>query len=369
MAPVVIAGLDKTFRHQGKQIHALRDVNFDIQSGEVLVLLGASGSGKSTLLRCVAGLERPSRGRIVIGNRVVCDTASGIDVATHRRNVGMVFQSYALWPHMSVRDNVGYPLRVRWTNARQAREKVDEVLDIVGCLPLADRLPSRLSGGQQQRVALARALVAQPSVMLFDEPLSNLDALLRRDLRRQIKRLHQAIGFTALYVTHDQGEALYLGHRVAVVRDGAVEQIGSPEVVHRLPRTESLAAFLGVRNRLALDENTNRPLLSSLHQRMPSRVGDLAGAIAYIRSENLELSLEPFPDDGAYAAIGVARISQVSYAGEWMECDLLMDGQELNALIRHGLVLDGEGPVHVGCRLEHVLLYKNGERVYPSGLG
>jgi iron(III) transport system ATP-binding protein len=244
LAQVEVANLGKTFRQRQGNVDALRDVNLVVAARELVVLLGASGSGKSTLLRCVAGLERPSVGRISIGGQVVCDPATRTDMPPNRRDLGMVFQSYALWPHMTVRQNVEYPLRVRGVNSAEWK-RVDEVLELVGCGKLVDRYPNALSGGQQQRVSLARALVARPRVLLFDEPLSNVDALLRLELRAQIRRIHEEVGFTGIYVTHDQSEALFVGDRVAFMKDGRLEQIDVPESVHRYPATEEAAIFLG----------------------------------------------------------------------------------------------------------------------------
>jgi len=229
-------------------LHVIEGLNLTIAEGEFFVLLGPSGCGKTTTLRCVAGLETPSRGTISIGDVVVADPARNIFVPPARRNIGMVFQSYALWPHMTVFANLAYPLKIRRMASEQCRARVAEVLSIVGLSGYERRYPSELSGGQQQRVALARAIAGNPNVVLFDEPLSNLDAQLRQRLRDDLRRLHEQARRTALYVTHDQSEALVLADRIAVMNHGFIEQVGSAEDIFRRPATRFVAEFVGFEN-------------------------------------------------------------------------------------------------------------------------
>lgn len=247
---VRVLGLNKSFRGRKEEVHVLKDVNVSIPKGELLVLLGPSGCGKTTLLRCLTGLERPDGGSIELGGRTVMDAESRKFVPPNKRDVAMVFQNYALWPHMKVAQNVAYPLKSRGMKDLIKSDRVTEVLKLVQCEKLADRFPPELSGGQQQRVSLARALATKPALLLLDEPLSNLDALLRIELRAQLRYLHRQLGFTGVYVTHDQEEALALGTRVAVMKEGQFEQIGRPEDVYRRPATTYVADFLGARNRL-----------------------------------------------------------------------------------------------------------------------
>lgn len=249
---VRIAGLARTYGRKEK-VHALDGIDLDIAKGEMLVLLGPSGCGKSTMLRCLAGLERPTRGRIEFDGRVMSDSATGIHRPTNRRDIGLVFQTYVLWPHMTLRQNVAYPLRARGLGEELRGGRVEEMLAIVECDHLADRYPGNLSGGQQQRVALARAMVSRPELILLDEPLSNLDALLRVNLRAQLREIHRRLGFTGVYVTHDQTEALGLGDRVAVMQHGRVAQIATPRELFERPASEYVADFLGVRNRVAVE--------------------------------------------------------------------------------------------------------------------
>ncbi len=221
----------------------LKNVNLVIEPGEFFTFLGPSGSGKSTLLRLIAGFGPvPSTGRVLIGDKDVTH------LAPWDRNVGLVFQNYALWPHMSVRKNVAFGLEERKLPAQQIRERVDGALELVGLLELADRRPSQLSGGQQQRVALARTVVVEPQVLLLDEPLSNLDANLRVQMRREIHDLQRKLGLTTIFVTHDQEEANTVSDRMAVLDDGMIQQVGSPMVLYDEPVNRFVASFLGTAN-------------------------------------------------------------------------------------------------------------------------
>ena len=221
---------------------AVRDLSLQIAPGELFFMLGPSGCGKTTCLRMVAGFGQPDGGQLRFGERVMND------VAPHLRNTGMVFQNYALWPHLTVRGNVEYGLRVRKVENAAREKRVQDALEMVRLGSLGERYPSQLSGGQQQRVALARALVIRPDVLLLDEPLSNLDAQLRLEMRREIKRLHEETGTTALYVTHDQEEALSIADRVAILREGVLQQVGTPRELYRAPVSRFVAEFIGETN-------------------------------------------------------------------------------------------------------------------------
>src|SRR5437763_10751987 len=233
--------------HYG-DVPAVRGVSFEVAPGEQLTLLGPSGCGKTTTLRAIAGLEQPSGGEIRIGGAPVYSSAQRVNIPAEKRGLSMVFQSYAIWPHMTVFENVAYGLRVRRESKDQIAEKVDRALDMVQMRAFAERGASQLSGGQQQRVALARAFVFQPSVMLFDEPLSNLDAKLRADMRIELRELQHRLGITSVYVTHDLEEALAMSDRIVVMRDGKVEQTGTPDEIYSLPSNAFVADFIGSAN-------------------------------------------------------------------------------------------------------------------------
>src|SRR5579871_2012724 len=247
-----VTGLRKSYASAHGPIEAVKGVDFEVPAGGFFTILGPSGCGKTTTLRCVAGLERPSGGSISIGGRVVEDVDRGIHLPAFRRDIGMVFQSYAIWPHMDVFRNVAYPLQVAKPRVRRAdvEAKVMDALRLVGMETMARRPATALSGGQQQRVAFARAIVRQPKLLLLDEPLSNLDSKLREQMRDELQELVSRVAITTLYVTHDQAEALAMSDHVAVMSDGLIAQCGPPPLVYSQPATKFVATFLGTANLL-----------------------------------------------------------------------------------------------------------------------
>lgn len=247
MSDLHITGLTKRF--DGHTV--LDDVSLEARDGELLTLLGPSGCGKSTTLWSIAGLHHPDAGRIAIGGATVFDSESRVFVPPERRECGVVFQSYAVWPHMTVAENVGYPLALRRIKGKARQARVDQVLDLVELGDLAGRYPHQLSGGQQQRVALGRALAHPPRLLLLDEPFSNLDAKLRERARVWLRELQQEVGVTTVFVTHDQDEALSLSDRIAVIGDGVVHQVGTPEEVYSQPTDLFVADFVGTVNLIA----------------------------------------------------------------------------------------------------------------------
>ena len=244
MAELVVTGLTRTYG----DVRAVDDISFRVADGEFVTLLGPSGCGKSTTLFSIAGLDRPTGGQIRVGANVFFDSVAGIHLPPERRNCGLVFQSYALWPHMSVRENVAFPLKLRKLPAARVREEAARALSLVEMASYGERFPHELSGGQQQRVALARTLVYQPQVLLLDEPLSNLDAKLRLRARGWLRELQTRLRITTLYVTHDQDEALALSDRIAVMSAGRIVQMGTPREIYRQPATPFIADFVGHSN-------------------------------------------------------------------------------------------------------------------------
>jgi iron(III) transport system ATP-binding protein len=243
-----VNGLRKYFTSEGKTIKALDDVDLNIPANTIFTLLGPSGCGKTTLLRCIVGLENPDAGEIRIGDEIVWSSAKNIYVPTEKRQLGMVFQTYAIWPHMNVFNNVAYPLQNQKIPKDEIRERVTKTLSFVQLKGFEDRPATKLSGGQQQRVALARALVAEPRVILFDEPLSNLDAKLREETRKELKAFLSDLGITAVYVTHDRVEALALSDIIAVMRAGRIIETGDPKKIYFGAESRFVADFIGRAN-------------------------------------------------------------------------------------------------------------------------
>ena len=245
-----VAGLHKSFETADGGVRAVDGVTFSVAAGQAFTLLGPSGCGKTTALRCIAGLERPAAGVITLDGAELFNAETGTSVPPDRRGIGMVFQSYAIWPHMNVFDNVGFPLRIARRPRSEIRDRVGWALEMVQLGGFAERDSTQLSGGQQQRLAVARALVQEPRLLLLDEPLSNLDAKLREEMREELKRLQSALDLTMLYVTHDQAEAIVLSDRIAVMSEGRILQEGPPREIYERPRSPFVAGFVGSSNLL-----------------------------------------------------------------------------------------------------------------------
>ncbi len=350
---ISVRDLKKTFRTADRKgsmgdVTALRDVSFDIKDGEFFVLLGASGSGKTTLLRCLAGLESPTGGEIHIGNRLVYSKAQNIDLAPGERGLGMVFQSYAIWPHLTVFGNVALPLiegRRKFSKG-EVKEKVHHALSLVGLQGLEDRPAPLLSGGQQQRVALARAMAVEPVVLLMDEPLSNLDARLREEVRGEIKALTERLGVTVVYVTHDQAEAMELADRVAVMAEGSILQVGSPEEVYSKPVHPQVAQFFGAVNWLEGVVNKQGGVETPLGRLMCEDMGgfvDQDKVAVGVRPENLEISRSR--DDRLN--IIPCMISTTTFLGIYRVFTVHVGEARLLVMRTGAEKFDGPGYVHV----------------------
>ena len=287
---MTIVRLDHITKAFGESV-VVNDVNQVINDGEFVTLLGPSGCGKTTLLRMIAGFEKPTSGEIRFGDRLICGGKTF--VPPEKRGIGMVFQSYAVWPHMNVFDNTAYPLTIQKVSKEEIKKRVDDVLELTHLSQYADRLPSQLSGGQQQRVALARALVAEPELLLLDEPLSNLDAKLRESMRFEIKNIHKKKGITVIYVTHDQTEAMAMSDRIFVINRGGVQQTGTPGEIYRNPVNPFVADFLGKVDFFSGIAENGRITFPQMENQSISYDGDKTGNVyVAVRPENIHFTEE-----------------------------------------------------------------------------
>ena len=305
--------------------HVLKDIDLEVEKGQLVTLLGPSGCGKSTLLRCLAGLEQVTDGHIFLDGQEITD------VIPRRRGIGMVFQQYSLFPNMNVHDNVAYGLKLKKMPKEEIRQKVEEMLEIVGLSDKISQYPAQLSGGQQQRVALARAMVTAPKVLLLDEPLSAIDALLRKNLQIEIRRIQQQLGITTIFVTHDQDEAMVMSDMIHLFHNGKIEQSGTPEQIYTRPATKFAATFIG---------NYNLPAAADFNRVFKT---DIAGQDVAVRPEIIQLSTKtPEKKDGVLTAEGKI-VSHISH-GNLIRFSIDFDGLPMNADVVFENRLDfGEG--------------------------
>ncbi|MBI3014153.1 MAG: ABC transporter ATP-binding protein [Candidatus Tectomicrobia bacterium] len=335
----------KRFSGEGHDLAAVNGISFAVPKGRLFTLLGPSGCGKSTTLRCIAGLEKPEGGFIAVSGQMQVNTAEKVFVPPHKRGIGMVFQSYAIWPHMTVYENVAYALEVKRVPRGQVRERVMEALDLVGLGGLEDRPAPKLSGGQQQRVALARAIVGRPNLLLFDEPLSNLDAKLRERMRHEIRELQQRLEITTVYVTHDQTEALAISDTIAVMEGGTILSMGSPREIYGEPGNRFVADFVGLTNILrgqavsnSLPDGTGRVDVSfgKVRCRFFGEIWEGDEVDVLIRPENISVS-HSAPD--VVENVWQATVDQVTFLGECQDCNVKVQDQILRIRVNPALEL------------------------------
>ena len=354
-----VEGLVKHYRSVGRTVKALDGVDLHIPSRSIFTLLGPSGCGKTTLLRCIVGLETPDDGEIRIGDQLVWSRRQGIAVPTEKRGLGMVFQSYAIWPHMTVFDNVAYPLQVRGVARAQIEQRTTAALRFVQLEGYGERPATRLSGGQQQRVALARALVAEPGVILFDEPLSNLDAKLREETRKELKTFLGKLGITAVYVTHDRVEALALSDSIAVMRAGSVVEIGSPQQIYFHAEHRFVADFIGRANLVGAtvrEGDGEHTVVDTALGAFACSRRDLAPgseATLCIRPEFLRIAAGT-ATTGFNIVHGV--VESLAFVGEVYEVEIRSGGQLLLARVDPGTGVHAGDTVSVGVDPAHCLL-------------
>ncbi len=335
---LTVSNLIKTFHAQAGNVQAVHGVSFEVPKGTFFTLLGPSGSGKTTILLCIGGLEMPDSGEIRLGEKVYFSDRQRIALMPEERGIGMVFQSYAIWPHMTVYNNVAFPLRfgINRVAAGEIKSRVKRVLELVQMDGLADRMATQLSGGQQQRVALARALGSEPDLLLLDEPLSNLDAKLREEMRVEIRRIQRTLGLTTIYVTHDQAEALSMSDQIALLRRGKIVQLGAPRELYDRPSDVFASGFIGTSNQLSG---------TVAQTAAPGTVGTVliegrpldciivdgcrlkAPVIVSVRPEDIEVDVQGSTESGTWQ--GVVR--QVVYFGDSMNCEIDFAGTLLRA--------------------------------------
>ncbi len=320
MSSVTIQNVTKSF---GNTV-VLENFDATFENGEFITLLGPSGCGKTTMLRIIAGFEKPTSGCVMFDDKTV--SSDKVFIPPEKRDIGMVFQSYAVWPHMTVAENVAYPLKIKHADKQVIKEKVDRVLSVVHLAQYAERIPSQLSGGQQQRVALARALVAEPALLLLDEPLSNLDAKLRESMRFEIKEIQREYGITVVYVTHDQTEAMAMSDRIVVINRGIIQQIGAPKEIYNHPTNPFVADFVGKIEFLEGEVQAGRIQLDGCGQMLPYE-GALKGrVIVGIRPEHVK-----YVEDGQGTLRGAVKSH--FYLGDVDDCRIdLGGGKELRVI-------------------------------------
>ncbi len=337
MAFIEIQNLFKRF----KDVVAINRIQLEIDKGEMLTLLGPSGCGKTTTLRCIAGLEKPDEGDIVIDGKPMLSHGF---VQPSKRGIGMVFQNYAVWPHMKVYNNIVYGLKLQKIPKQKIRERAQQVLELVGLAGLEDRYPAQLSGGQQQRVALARALVTNPKVLLLDEPLSNLDAKLREELRFEIKSLVRRMGITSVYVTHDQAEAMVISDRIAVMDSGNVVQIGTAQEIYKKPANRFVADFIGTMNFISgevvqvLQDTDSVYVHTAFSEKMLCKTNSITETTpgkkvyASIRPEDVEVFTEP---PQAKENLFKGTIAHKAYLGNLLYFFVSIDGTMIRVQVPH----------------------------------
>lgn len=353
-----IADLWMKYKTDQGVVEAVRGISLEVSKGDFCTLLGASGCGKTSTLRCVAGLEQPLEGEIIIGDRLMVDAARKIFVPPNQRGVGMVFQSYAIWPHMTVFDNIAFPLREGSNKLTEAevRTRVHRALQIVQLDAALQRRPAPfLSGGQQQRLALARALAQEPQVLLLDEPLSNLDAKLREETRLEIRRIVKELSITTLYVTHDQAEALSMSDKVAVMHQGEILQVGNPRQIYEMPVSEIVASFVGASNLIpatVMDSDTTGELrragtaMGVLRCRLPNGVVAGNRVILLIRPEDLQMC-EMLTAGRLDENVVQGQVEECAFLGEAQDCRIKVGESSMRARVHRSVPITKGETVNV----------------------
>ncbi len=366
---VEVKNLVKTFPGG---VQAVNDVSFTVEKGKFLTLLGPSGCGKTTTLRCIAGLERSEKGEVIVDGEIFYSAEKKAMVPPDKRNIGMVFQSYAVWPHMNVFNNIAYGLRMKRAGGEEIKKKVKEVVALVGLEGLEERAVTKLSGGQQQRVALARALVYNPKLLLFDEPLSNLDAKLRERMRLELIKLQRDIGITSIYVTHDQAEAMVISDEIIVMRNGKIEQVGNAETIYNRPRSRFVADFIGIANFLDGEviekrmEGSKFGLVKISQVKDNYRVKSIIAediqkgenVVIFFRPEKTEVRKAKSNQAGREVNTFAGKIATLVYLGNYIDCRIMLGDREIRAQLSDRSSLNEHDEVLIEIDAEHCVCLK-----------
>ncbi len=345
MAEVRINSVSKLFG----EVKAVNRFGAVIQDGEFVSILGPSGCGKTTMLRMIAGFEKPSEGEIYIGEQLVSSSVAKTFIPPEKRNIGMVFQSYAVWPHMNVFDNVAYPLKIKHMTKEMIAEKTNKALDLVHLTGYAERFPNQLSGGQQQRVALARALVSEPRLLLLDEPLSNLDAKLRESMRFEIKELQRNLNITVIYVTHDQAEAMAMSDRIIVMHQGIIQQNDKPMVVYENPANEIVADFIGLVNFLEAEATPDKIYLPALDYAIGQEGAYSGKALVVARPEHITMSKLTTGLKG--------KLLHKFYLGDSTDCRIQVKNEIIRVIDKGGVYQDYADNEEVYLQFDRVIVF------------
>lgn len=355
-----IQGVTRDYPSDGKRIRALDHVDLSIASNEIFTLLGPSGCGKTTLLRCIVGLETPDAGEIAIGDEIVFSSEKGISLSPEKRGLGMVFQTYAIWPHMNVFENVAYPLKARKIPRNEIQSRVENALRFVQLAGFGNRPATKLSGGQQQRVALARALVAEPKVILFDEPLSNLDAKLREETRKELHRFLTELKITAVYVTHDRIEALALSDRIAVMKEGRIVEIGDPKKIYFNTDHPFVADFIGRANlipatvsRIAETHTTVDTAIGAMLVRNTRHIAIAQQAMVCARPEFIRIGAA-IADNSPNVFQG--KVAHLIFVGEAYEAEIRIGQTLLTTTIEPTVPIEEGGEITIALDPDHCFL-------------
>ncbi len=358
MVSITVEGLTKIFP---PRVVALDNVTLEIRDNEFLVVLGPSGSGKTTFLRIIAGLEKPTRGRVVIGDRVVADSENNVFIPPQKRNIGMVFQNWALYPNMKVFDNIAFPLEIKKVPRDEIRRRVKAVAEVLGIDELLDRYPRQLSGGQQQRVALARALVKEPDVLLLDEPFSNLDARIRLTAREFVKKLQKRLGITTILVTHDQADAFAVGDRIAVLNQGKIEQVGTPEELYDKPANTFIADFIGEPPINLVEFRVENGYIEDLGVELPGEAAGLDKVIVGVRPDEAVAAWEHLAASSVASVKAV--VDTVVYIGSRLYLTVDVAGKKLRVQGLTGHTYKEGAEVIVSVKKMHIFHPKTRSRI------